>query len=76
MRMNRRYDGLLAISAILALVLMTLAAVAQQSGFDGRKFFEELAGRGVDTKGIDGRKFFEEITGKGTSPTAPGGVRH
>ncbi len=59
--------------AALALAVLTLAAVAQPSEktFDGRKFFEELASRGIDTKGVDGNKFFEEIAGNGARSRSP-----
>lgn len=59
--------------ALLTLALMTVASVAQKGepAFDGRKFFEELNKRGVDTKGVDGKAFFDELAGRGMSAKAP-----
>jgi hypothetical protein len=57
-------------AAALGALALTGVASAQQK-FDGAKFFDEIANRGVNTKGIDGNKFFEEIANRGVNSKNP-----
>lgn len=42
-----------------------------QDPFDAKKFFDEIASRGVDVKGFDGAKFFEELASRGYTSRTP-----
>lgn len=62
----------LALAGMMCLIAAGLAQAQPASGaFDGKKFFEELSSRGVNTKGLDANKFFEELAAKSVSSKAP-----
>lgn len=55
------------VCAIGVLGLAILAPVAFAQGFDGKKFFNDMASRGVNTGTLDPEKFFEELRATGAS---------
>ena len=62
----------LALAGVICLVASGLAQAQSAAGtFDGKKFFEEISSKGVNTKGLDASKFFEELASKGVSSKAP-----
>lgn len=62
----------LALAGAICLVAAGLAQAQSAAGaFDGKKFFEEISSRGVNTKGLDANKFFEELASRGVSSRAP-----
>lgn len=61
----------LALAGAICLMASGLAQAQTAAGaFDGKKFFEELSSRGVNTKGLDAGKFFEELASKAVSSKA------
>lgn len=57
-----------------ALCLLTAGMAHAQSSagaFDGRKFFEELSARGVNTTSLDPDKFFAELSARAVKSNAP-----
>lgn len=61
----------LAFAAICLLAAGLAQAQPAPGAFDGKKFFEEISAKGVNTKGLDANKFFEELAAKGVSSKAP-----
>jgi len=57
------------VAGTLSVAVLGSAAVAQE--FDNKKFFNELASRGVSTGTLDPDKFFEEMRATGASAQAP-----
>ena len=59
----------LALAGAICLVASGLAQAQTAAGaFDGKKFFEEISSRGVNSKApIDARKFFEELSSRGVN---------
>jgi hypothetical protein len=53
--------------AVGVLGLAVLAPPAFAQGFDGKKFFNDMASRGVNTGTLDPDKFFEELRATGAS---------
>src|SRR5262245_53193276 len=68
--MMRKFS-MLSVAAVGVLAFSGLALAQGAPKFDGNKFFEEIANRGVNTKGIDGNKFFEDIANRGVNSKNP-----
>lgn len=63
----------LAIAGAFAVLAPLSMAIAQQKApFDGKKFFDEVASRGVAMPaGFDAKKFFDEIATRASSSKSP-----
>jgi len=65
--MRKTILNLATAAAIGLLASVSIANAQQNAPFDGKKFFDEIASRGVSMPaGFDGKKFFDDISDRAT----------